>query len=590
VKRKLDAKLPHLETIVRGTPTLEGKSKVGYEDYKKWIITSEPSVCGRGSENLQAWLPDREIKPNEWDSYGIELVSRVLNTGDPTHKDEINAILDGVKGAADERYDAFITNQCGLHVHVEAPKDFRVLKELAVLTLVYEEQISTLHPPCRGYDYEATLGTLCSNRLAFIFRENEPEKRHKLREADCSTIQLGEEYTFQALRARIDECSTVEELSQLMCWPKSHTPLTVNGDRNRIINWTYLCRGDEYPQTIEFRQARGTLKPGEVHNWVDFCVGLVRLAEFYAYNPDHFPIVSFRPTRDKQGNRVGNVINVFRLMDKMGLSEEAKEFWRWKVVRYLNYSLEGVDDRTDNELPPEYDETETDDEEHPAHTDDEGYTADKSRSSAGSFSDVNGNTGAKDEIIEETKVGTEPQPTTNAMSTDTGYQSDDETSTIIITTGPTQTSSKVSRPTPASKHSSTEPEYSEEDSLGPAGRSLTPNTLHSKSSNSNLSESPPNSENDLGQSYIPPTDEQIIPDVDQDVLPTLAEIQAAAQGNADHDSKERSSSDEMASMLKYLELVSKAESVGKQEAGKKRKSGGGENEGGEGGEEKKSKK
>jgi hypothetical protein len=422
VKRKLGAKLPHLETLVRGTPTAEGKTKVGYEDYKKWIITSEPSVCGRGSENLPAWLPDHEIKPNEWDSYGIELVSRVLNTGDPTSKDEINAILDGVKGAADDRYDAFITNQCGLHVHVEAPQDLRVLKELAVLTIAYEEVISRLHPPCRAHGHKATFGNSDSNRLAFMFHEIEPAKRKDLSDTDCSTVEFREEYTLPALRARIDQCKNMEELSQLMCWPSGHTPLTINGNRNRFVNWTYLCRGSDYPQTIEFRQARGTLEPEEVHRWVDFCVGLVRLAEFYANNPDRFPLTSFRQERPAPGVIVPNLTeDCFGLMDQMGLSAEAKEFWWRKVVRYMQYSLDDVDDRTDNELAPQEEPTEG--------TGDDGSGSDKPDTS-GSTTDSHGGAGGMNGIIEVKPAsgpgtgGNTTQPTTNGTPTDTASQSE----------------------------------------------------------------------------------------------------------------------------------------------------------------------
>ena len=54
-----------------------------------------------------------------------------------------------VKGAGNDTYDAFITNQCGLHVHIEAAKNLRVLKELAVLLIVYEGAISRMHSPCR---------------------------------------------------------------------------------------------------------------------------------------------------------------------------------------------------------------------------------------------------------------------------------------------------------------------------------------------------------------------------------------------------------------------------------------------------------
>lgn len=119
------------------------------------------------------------------------------------------------------------------------------------------------------------------------------------------------------------------------------------------MNFTYLCRGDGYAQTIEFRQARGTLAVEEVHHWVDFCVALVRLAEFHANNPGQFPIDSFE-SRKKHGEPTAqNPININRLMDAMGLSEDAKAFWGHKSAEYAMYVEGDKNDRTDNEEPPQ---------------------------------------------------------------------------------------------------------------------------------------------------------------------------------------------------------------------------------------------
>lgn len=168
MKRKFADKLPNLPTLVRGTLEIADKALASLETYTKWIVTVVHSVCGRGPE-IQTWMPNKVADSNYWDSYGLELASRVLNTGDPSHKSEIDAIVRAVQGTKTDTHGAFITNQCGLHVHVEAPQDLDILKQLALLLIVYEEEISKLHPPCRRPGHEATIHTLDSNRLAFVY-------------------------------------------------------------------------------------------------------------------------------------------------------------------------------------------------------------------------------------------------------------------------------------------------------------------------------------------------------------------------------------------------------------------------------------
>jgi len=47
----------------------------------------------------------------------------------------------------------------------------------------------------------------------------------------------------------------------------------------RIVNWTKLDNEDGSARTIEFRQHQGTLEIESVKWWVEFCAGLLRLAE-----------------------------------------------------------------------------------------------------------------------------------------------------------------------------------------------------------------------------------------------------------------------------------------------------------------------
>lgn len=83
----------------------------------------------------------------------------------------------------DETTGTFVTNQCGLHVHVQAPRadDFEhlergaaaklaidVKKELATILIVYKDGIARLHPPCRRRAHASAEYQIQSNRLGLI--------------------------------------------------------------------------------------------------------------------------------------------------------------------------------------------------------------------------------------------------------------------------------------------------------------------------------------------------------------------------------------------------------------------------------------
>jgi hypothetical protein len=317
--------------------------------YDTWTITVDHTVNGVGSDNIQGRLPNHKIKSNEWDSYGLELVSRVFNTGSPTHKDEIRQLVETTVGTPQDTYGSFITNQTGFHVHVEAPRSMEILKELAVILVIYEEEVSRLHAPVRRPGHAGAARQLESNRLFFL---NPYEDNYSLVGGDYTTEALIQANgSISMIRSRISSIKTRTILSQRMCWPS--TSKFPNGNRNRLVNFTYLCRGEDFPETIEFRQARGSLDPEEISHWVDFCVGLVRLAEHYSQNPDAFPAKTFEELRSGEG--------VFKLMKDMVLSPEAIGFWDAKIKRYEEYREE--DDRTDCELEPVDEDSDEEEEE-----------------------------------------------------------------------------------------------------------------------------------------------------------------------------------------------------------------------------------
>ena len=324
--------------------------------YDNWMVTNDHSVCGVGSNHIPKWLPNRVRHANSenWDSYGVEIVSPMLYSDSKKDADEIARIVKAVKGTDTDRYGGFITNQCGLHVHVQAPKDHKVLYMLAFIVLIYEDEISRLHPPCRRPEHEAAKYNIESNRLGAMAPDEDITIR-QFQQIDCSSAAISKRYTMEALKDYLDNGIRSQDpvfaMARLMNCPhsRSHPP-----DRNRLVNFTSATRDQDYSYTIEFRQARGTLSAQDVSRWVDFCIGLVRLAGLYLANPSRLKVNDWEDYFDN-GGIIRNNINVFDLMYDMELDDDAIHYWETRVARYMCGAKGDADDRTDNEVRPEDD-------------------------------------------------------------------------------------------------------------------------------------------------------------------------------------------------------------------------------------------
>jgi uncharacterized membrane protein YgcG len=248
-----------------------------------------------------------------------------------------------------------------MHVHVQAPEEIEVLQELAILLLIYEEEISRLHPPCRRpHDKKALRlagprGNVDSNRVFWLLDDEEttPDiKSKRFHDMDRTLRALKSQYhTVDELRAWVRHKDTHETLAKCMNYPpgkESHD----NGNRNRIVNFTTAARSNIFPNTIEFRQARGSLCVEEIMHWVKFCVGLVRLAHFYHEHSEEFHVKNWDNIRQANGNWERNKIDVFDLIGHMQLGEGEIKYWEGQLAKYQAGSPGDADDRTDNELPP----------------------------------------------------------------------------------------------------------------------------------------------------------------------------------------------------------------------------------------------
>ena len=156
-----------------------------FDNFNSWHVTHERSLVGVNKSTLanEFAISGRSktiTELEEWDTHGIELVSRVLPFN-PASFDEINTHLQCLIGTKEDNHMAFTTEHCGLHVHIGLPTppdlepgippptfSLATLQHLAYLLVIYEKAISTLHPPHRREYSPASLVDLQTNLDNFI--------------------------------------------------------------------------------------------------------------------------------------------------------------------------------------------------------------------------------------------------------------------------------------------------------------------------------------------------------------------------------------------------------------------------------------
>jgi len=112
-------------------------------------------------------------------------------------------------------------------------------------------------------------------------------------------------------------------------------------------------RTPDLPQTVEFRQAKGSLNGEDINHWVDFCIEIVKLAHLYAADPERFRVKNWTDVRLDDGEWERNRIDVFDLMRDIELDDEAITYWAERVSRFMGYVKDDENDRLDDEMPPQ---------------------------------------------------------------------------------------------------------------------------------------------------------------------------------------------------------------------------------------------
>lgn len=231
---------------------------------------------------------------------------------------------------------------------MQAPQKLEELKELALILIVYEQEIARLHPPCRRPHHEAVQWIAESNRMGVMQHPPDLATGH----FDCSTTALEQRYrgSIERLRAQLRDISNTSALVKFMNHPANYK--FPRGNRNRQVNFLSINRGDNFASTVEFRQARGSLCAEDISRWVDFCVGLIKLSKLYSEDPDRFPLKGLGRYHEPDGKLRLNLMNVYALMRDMELGNEAISYWQRRIAGYQMGMHGDADDRADNELPP----------------------------------------------------------------------------------------------------------------------------------------------------------------------------------------------------------------------------------------------
>ena len=254
------------------------------------------------------------------DSYGIELVSPVLDQGTPALND-IRKFCSLLKGQPCHDHGATINTTCGLHIHLKPRKtDFELptLKHLAYILVMYEAQIETLHPRYRRTNNGHNTFDRQTNIDDLIFRG---ENRRSLPEIRELIHIIGDTQALAAIMGR---------------------------GKGRIVNFSNLLRvrDENGPRTLEFRQHEGVLKAEMVVYWVCFCVGLLRLATDMAHKDvtatgaattgfeAQCRIYPFQEWDGEDNTDIRSNISVCDLFDLMNLPQDVRSYFQRRAAYF----------------------------------------------------------------------------------------------------------------------------------------------------------------------------------------------------------------------------------------------------------------
>ena len=253
--RKLDCREDYLSRFRRGVNDIEGQQAVAetirnipgvevhtplgsHGDYSRWSTTNDESL------SVDEDLDDASF-PIDCTGEGVELISPVFKYNSGKWKRDLRAVTKALDMQLNQRGSdtrLVVNHWCGLHVHIgRGTEDFPFddAQRLLLLVTAFEFQIESLHS---------------SVRLGNSFGYRAPGSIYR------SKSKSGKLYDW--LR-QILMCKSFDEL------PDKRSAYNMRKD--------YYITGN--PNTIEFRQHRGTLNPAEIEAWVHVVAAMVTYVE-----------------------------------------------------------------------------------------------------------------------------------------------------------------------------------------------------------------------------------------------------------------------------------------------------------------------
>ncbi|MCJ1246253.1 hypothetical protein MMC30_003459 [Trapelia coarctata] len=296
VNELLDSERPG-PPLQEGSKASRKRKRVAEEDYEEESREGPRPSHSPPMRRGQGFDPD----VNEWDSYGIELVSSVLRESEEAWA-TIKKACNTLKGRPCHHHCATTNDTCGLHVHLKpGDEDFDLLtlQHLCYILVLCEEKIDRLHP-----QHRRATNPIANSMSEFDFATN---------------VRYFRNGNLSITRNAIMSTSTPLELKYIMGVRKGH-----------VVNFANLGREEgQGPRTLEFRQHEGVLRGEMVKHWVLFCIALVRLANNMAHDrtqskgdqfEDQFRQYPFESTDF-------NTMSVWDLFDLMQLPRNTWEYF-----------------------------------------------------------------------------------------------------------------------------------------------------------------------------------------------------------------------------------------------------------------------
>ena len=243
IKTRLDA-LPWIETHMLKQDFMSTAQYALEPDYSVWNITEDPSV-----------------EPNDCSQFAmhevcqLELISPIYKANSPDWEQDFRGVLhEETFNPLDQPMIHFETNMfTHLHVHIGQGTngfDFRTVRNLALLVLLFEDELDSIHETRMGFEYTGSsysMTNLCGRKLQEV----------------CQTIW--------------HECVAIEDVVEVMCpssvdyglWSIEQDP------RHYKFNFNALLTPKK---TVEARQHEGTLSAPEIIFWVKCLDALVTAA------------------------------------------------------------------------------------------------------------------------------------------------------------------------------------------------------------------------------------------------------------------------------------------------------------------------